>query len=90
LEAVPRPKEISENFIVKIADKDSGVIYMHPEHEHTSIRVMPGKPHSPNLAQQKPYAIHKKDGKAFDKHGNLVSQDSIEAHIPLDEFVYRE
>ncbi len=50
---------------------------------------MPGKPHSSFPYQQKPYVIHKVDGKALDKAGNLVAADAADAHIPLDEFIYR-
>ena len=64
--------------------------YCHPQNTHVSVRVMPGKLHSPHKHQQKPYVIQRKDGKAFDKYGNLVAQDSPEAHIPLEEFIYRE
>jgi len=31
-----------------------------------------------------------KDGKAFDKYGNLIPHESPEAHIPVNEFIYRE
>ena len=62
--------------------------YMHPEHNHTSIRVMPGKPHSPFQYQQKPYVIQKVNGKTLDKFGKEVSGDLPEAHILLEEFVY--
>ncbi len=86
----PKPANIPENFRVRISDKGAGLIYMHPEHTHTSIRVMPGKPHSPLPYQQKPYVIHMKDGKALDKFGNKLSSKELpEAHIPYDEFVYR-
>ena len=65
--------------------------YLHPKHTHTSIRVMPGKPHSPFPYQQKPYVIHMKDGKYIDKFGNkLLNGDAPEAHIPYNEFVYRD
>lgn len=84
-----RPKGIPENFRVKIADKGSGIIYMHPEHEHTSIRVMFGMPHSPNQMQQKAYVVMKNNGKTFDKMGNPVHSKSPEAHIPLEEFLYK-
>ncbi len=63
--------------------------YVHPVHEETYIRVMPGKPHSPNPCQQKPYVVQMKDGKVLDKLGNQVLRDAPEAHIPLEEFVYR-
>ncbi|MES2200075.1 MAG: hypothetical protein V4489_07915 [Chlamydiota bacterium] len=65
------------------------MIYMHPEHNHTSIRVMPGKPHSPNPNQQRPYVNHRVNGKSLDKMGNVVAYDSSGAHILIDEFIYR-
>ncbi|MDE3046686.1 MAG: hypothetical protein KGJ02_08635 [Verrucomicrobiota bacterium] len=64
--------------------------YVHPTNTHLSVRVMPGKPHSPHPHQQKPYVIQMKSGQAVDKHGNLVPKESPEAHIPLDEFIYRD
>jgi len=66
------------------------MVYVHPLHNHESIRVMPGKPHSPNSLQQKPYTIHMKDGTAFDKFGNKVNKSAPEAHIPVEEFFYRD
>ena len=51
---------------------------------------MPGVPHSPNPCQQKPYVIQMKSGKALNKNGNPVLTESAEAHIPFDEFIYRE
>jgi len=50
---------------------------------------MPGKPHSPNPCQQKPYVIQKTDRGALDKAGKHVSPKAPEAHIPLEEFIYR-
>ena len=86
----PRPAGIPENYLVKVTDRGAGMEYVNPSNSHLSIRVMPGKLHSPHSYQQKPYVIQMKSGKAIDKHGNLVSKDSPEAHIPLDEFIYRE
>lgn len=86
----PRPAGIPENFRVRLSDGGAGMLYVHPEHTHISIRVMPGKPHSPNPNQQTPYVIYMKNGKALDKHGNIVNKKAPEAHIPLDEFTYRD
>ncbi|MGE5196071.1 MAG: hypothetical protein ACM3JI_01925 [Anaerolineae bacterium] len=87
----PRPVGIPENFRVKLSEKPGGIKYVHPDHTHESIRVMPGKPHSPNLCQQKPYVVHMRDGKALDKYGNpVVDVSSPEVHIPLEEFIYRK
>ena len=90
IQTFPRPASIPENFIVRITDRGAGMEYMHPTNPHISVRIMPGKPHSPNPSQQKPYVIQKKNGKAFDKHGNLISLKATEAHISIEEFIYRE
>ncbi len=86
----PRPIGMPDNFRVKISSKGAGMIYIHPNHTHTSVRVMPGKPHSPLLYQQKPYVIHKKNGNTLDKFGNAVDSAAPEAHIPVEEFVFKD
>ena len=85
-----RPKGIPNDYLLKLSNDGGGMIYKHPNNTHLSVRVMPGKPHSPFPHQQKPYVLQMKDGKALDKHGNLVSKKNAGAHIPLNEFVYRE
>jgi hypothetical protein len=86
-----RPKGIPENFRVQISAKGAGISYFHPEHTHTSIRIMPGKPHSPFPHQQKPYVIYTKNGKVTDKFGNVLEDSSLpQAHIPLEGFVFME
>ena len=82
----PRPNGIPGDFRVRISNNGAGVVYVHPRHTHTSIRVMPGKPHSPFPYQQRPYVICIKDGKYYDKFGNIVGKKTPEAHIPLEEF----
>ena len=90
IKTFPKPKGIPENYRIKISKKGSGIIYVHPKHNHTYVRVMPGKPHSPYPYQQKPYVIQKINGKIFDKLGNLTSSEkAIEAHIPIEEFIYK-
>ena len=84
-----RPKGIPENYIVTISGKGAGMKYIHPQNEHTYVRVMPGKPHSSFPFQQKPYVNHRVNGDSLDKHGKIVRHDSPEAHIPVEEFVYR-
>ena len=85
----PRPKGVPKDFRVKITDKGVGMEYVHPENTHIRVRVMPGKPHSQNPYQQKPYVVQMRDGKAFDKFGNRVHSSAPEAHIPIKEFIYR-
>lgn len=70
----PRPKGIPEDFLVMISDKGAGMEYVHPTNEHIRVRIMPGKPHSSNIYQQKPYVIQQKSGQAFDKFGNKVNK----------------
>jgi tetratricopeptide (TPR) repeat protein len=89
LPTFPRPAGIPDDFKIKISNGGAGIKYVHPENGHVSVRVMPGKPHSPNPSQQRPYVIHMQQGVAVDKFGNHVSAGSPEAHIPIEEFVYR-
>ena len=89
IKTFPRPKGIPENFKIRVSDRGAGMEYVHPTNNHLRIRVMPGKPHSPFPHQQKPYVIQMKEGKALDKFGNPVAKNAPEAHIPLDEFIYR-
>ncbi len=84
----PRPHGIPENYRVRTSNNGAGMLYVHPTNEHTSIRIMPGKPYSKNPYQREPYVIHKKDGQTLDKFGNIVEATSREAHIPLSEFTY--
>lgn len=86
----PRPKGIPETYRVKLSDKGAGMKYVHPTDEGTYIRVMHGTPHSPNPCQQKPYVNRRVNGQSVDKSGNIVPHDSPEAHIPIEEFVYKE
>ena len=85
-----RPKGIPENFQVRISEKGAGIEYVHPTNEHISVRVMPGSPHSPFPHQQQPYVVQMQSGKAVDKCGNMVDKRAPEAHISIDEFIYRE
>jgi len=84
-----RPKGIPENFKLKLSNKGGGMKYVHPNTTFESVRVMPGKPYSPYPYQQKPYVIHIKNDMALDKFGKKVSSNLPEAHIPLEEFIYR-
>lgn len=90
LPTFPRPKGIPENYVVKLTKTGAGIEYVDPTNRYRSVRVMPGKPHSPNTCQQKPYVVHMKDGKAIDKYGNMVPHNTPEAHVPLNEFIFRE
>jgi hypothetical protein len=85
----PRPKGIPENYRIKLSDKSGGMKYVHPNNEGTYVRIMAGKAHSPYPYQQKPYVNHRINGTSINKYGNKVLNNSPEAHIPIDEFIYR-
>lgn len=85
-----RPDGIPHDYKVRITGKGGGMEYVHPTNEYISIRVMPGKPHSPLPHQQKPYVVQMKNGKAFNIKGELIDNELPEAHIPLEKFVYKE
>lgn len=83
----PRPKGMPSNFSVQFSEKGCGIIYFDPKNPNFhDLRVMPGSTISPNPYQQKPYVKYKKDGQYRDKNGNVVSGNSKEAHIPIEEF----
>ncbi len=88
IQTFPRPQGIPENFRVRLSNTGAGMLYVHPDNVHISIRVMPGKPHSLNPSQQQPYVIYRKHGKTLDKLGNIVDPSSPAAHIPFNEFIY--
>jgi tetratricopeptide (TPR) repeat protein len=85
----PRPKGIPEKYLVMISDKGAGMKYVDPKDAGTYVRIMPGKPHSPFPYQQKPYVNQRVNGSSIDKYGNPVLNDSLEAHIPIEEFIYK-
>ena len=85
----PRPMGIPEDFLVMISDKGAGMEYVHPTNSQLRVRVMPGKPHSPNPSQQNPYVIQQTDRGALDITGKYVVRKAPEAHIPIEEFIYR-
>ena len=79
---------IPKTFRLKPSRGDGGVIFQNPKNIRESVRFMPGNPNA-NPAQKKPYAVHMRNGKAFDKNGNYVSKDSPQAHIPIPQFRFR-
>lgn len=85
-----KPKGIPKDWKVKITEKSGGIKYYDPKNPHLSVRVMPGKPTSPNPAQHKPYIVHRIGEYALDKIGNKVTPDCSLSHIPLEEFIFRD
>jgi hypothetical protein len=85
----PRPLGIPEHYEVRITERGAGMEYYDPKKPGCSVRVMPGKEHNFHLCQRDPYVIHMQDGQTLDKQGRAVLHHSEEAHIPLEDFVYR-
>ncbi len=90
IKTFPKPNGIPDSYRIKLSDKPGGLKYVHPENEGTYIRIMPGKPHSPFPHQRQPYVNQRVNGKSLDKFGNEVPNKSPEAHIPINEFIYKE
>ena len=86
----PRPQGIPENYRVKLSKDGAGMKFVHPNEEVTYIRIMPGKPHSPNILQREPYVVQVVHGKSLDNFGNIVTGNAPEAHVPINKFIYRE
>ena len=84
------PGGTPEHWIAKPTRKGGGVRYINPANPHDLVRVMPGDPHSPHPAQQRPYVKRMKDGSAYDAAGRTVDPRSAEAHIPLPDFRFKE
>lgn len=83
-----RPQGVPSNWIKSPTKGNGGNIYTNPLNTHDRIRVMPGNPYSPNVAQRQPYIVRQKDGKFFDKNGNIVDKKTLEGHIPYNEFIF--
>ncbi len=85
-----RPSGIPEHFITRFSDKGCGISYHDPANpNYNYIRLMPGKPHSPNPHQQIPYIVHVKDGKTLNATGRPIPSKEPQAHISPDQYVYR-
>ena len=88
---LPRPLGIPDNFLVSISKEGGGLIYSHPTIPQLNIRVMPAKPFSSNLSQQRPYCVIQRGDKFYDKFGNFEQKagqyikktDAV--HIDLSE-----
>ena len=51
---------------------------------------MPANPNSPNEGQRRPYVKHRIKGNFYDKDGNVVLVDSLEAHIEYDKYDFEK
>lgn len=84
--------DISKNFtnwIVQKSNKGGGIRYIDPANPHNEIRLMPGNKNSPNIKQQNPYLVIKKNGQFYNINGKVIETQkpskSPEAHIEADK-----
>ena len=89
-----RPEWIPENWIAKPSRSGNGIKYLNPDNPNDNIRIMPGNPNSRFPSQRKPYVKRQKNGALVDSNGNRVldtrenpSNESIESHIPYEEYI---
>ncbi|MCB1106740.1 MAG: hypothetical protein KDK76_01430, partial [Chlamydiia bacterium] len=89
----PRPTGIPESWNVAPTNKNGGVKYFLPTtkkngdlYNRVEIRVMPANPNSPYEGQRRPYVKHRVENNFYDKNGNIVPEDSLEAHIDYNEY----
>jgi len=88
-----RPKGVPRDAVVKISEKSGGMLYIKPgttDKQCILVRVMPGNPKSPNPSQRKPYVVQRRGDKAVLGGDKLVNHKSLEAHVPLSEFQFKE
>jgi hypothetical protein len=87
---VGRPEGIPGDWIKVPSNKGGRTKYVNPENQHDLVRVMPGNPSSPNPSQQRPYVVDQVRGSIVDAQGTPVrSNKAPEAHIPIEEFIFR-
>ena len=90
-----RPEGIPETWKIRPTESGGGVQYYNPANPNQNVRVMQGNPNSPYPNSQAPYVRQQNAG------GTYLRQDGTpsplpkggsrdgDAHIPLDQFIFR-
>lgn len=86
--SLPKPEGIPKHWESSPSNRGEGVRYRDPNNKHNEVRVQRGNPKNSNQAQRNDYVKWKKDGQWLDKYGKPVAGDSLEAHIPINEFKF--
>jgi len=84
-----RPKNIPKDWVKSTSNNGKGVRYRDPNNKHNEVRVQRGEPNSSQPGQRQDYVTWKRNGQWLDKNGNRVPRQSLESHIPIDEFKFR-
>ncbi|QVL58280.1 MAG: hypothetical protein KFB93_04145 [Simkaniaceae bacterium] len=92
-ETFPRPKGVPNSWTVKLSKRKGGMKYrfLVPGKKgevkvKAELRVMPGDPNAKWPSQRGPYVMHQVNGNCVNKYGKIVSRESREAHIPLEQY----
>lgn len=93
----PRPVGVPENWNVTPSKKGEGIKYTleitkknGDPYNIEEVRVMPANPNSANAGQRRPYVKHRIENNFYDKDGNVVLEDSLEAHIEYDKYDFEK
>lgn len=83
-----RPEGVPKEWVKERTEDGRGYIYKDPKSKRggTYVKVSKGNPQSTNPGQQVDNVRVQINGQSFDKYGNKVPRQSLESHIPLEEF----
>jgi len=80
---------IPNDFYSKPTRGVGGVEFINPEVRQESVRIMPGNPNSPNVAQQGPYVVQtSRSGFGVLPNGMEASRRDPGVQQPLDRYKY--
>ena len=81
-----RPEGVPKDWVAIPTKSGKGTIYQHPTEKGTYVKVEKGNPNSSQPGQRYDNVRIQKNGKSYDKDGNIVPRRSKESHIPIEEF----
>lgn len=84
-----RPENIPRDWVKSPSKNSKGVKYTDPRNAGNEVRVQRGNPNNSQPGQQRDYVTWRRNGQYLDKNGNRVPRQSLESHIPIDEFIFR-
>ena len=81
-----RPEGVPKDWKASPTKNGDGKIYQHPTEKGTYVKVEKGNPSASQPGQRYDNVRVQKNGKSYDKNGNVVPRRSRESHIPLEDF----
>lgn len=85
-----RPAGVPKDWKVSPTKDGNGMIYIHPKDRGTYVKVQRGNPRSSQHGQRYDNVRIQKNGQSYDVNGKKVPQQSMESHIPLEDFKFPE